>query len=35
MKKHCILTGYYIDFYELTKQSVYLGASYANARARM
>ena len=35
MKKHCILTGYYRDYYEQTKQSVYLGASYANAHARL
>ena len=29
------ITGYYRDYYELTKQSVYLGHSYAHARARM
>jgi len=34
MKKHCILRGHYRDYYELTKQSVYLGDSYANAHAR-
>jgi len=35
MRKHCVLIGYYRDYYELTKQSVYLGCSYANAHARL
>ena len=29
------ITGYYRDFYELTKQNVYLGHSYANAKSRL
>ena len=29
------LTGHYRDYYELTKQSVYLGHSYAHATHRM
>ena len=34
-KKHCVITGYYRDYYELTKQSMYLGRSYRHALSRM
>ena len=34
-EKHCVITGYYRDYYELTKQSMYLGRSYAHAHSRM
>ena len=37
--EYCIktlkITGYYRDFYELTKQNVYLGHSYSHAKSRM
>ena len=34
-KQHYVLIGHYRDYYELTKQSVYLGSSYANAHSRL
>ena len=34
-ERHWVITGYYRDFYELTKQNVYLGRSYAHAHSRM
>ena len=34
-ERHCVITGYYRDYYELTKQSMYLGRSYAHAHSRM
>ena len=34
-ERHCAITGYYRDYYELTKQSMYLGRSYAHAHSRM
>ena len=33
--KHCEITGYYRDYYDMTKQSVYLGDGYVNAKSRM
>ena len=35
LKKHYTITGYYRDYYELTKQSVYLGSCYATAHLRL
>jgi len=35
MKKHCVITGYYRSYYNQSKQSVYLGGSYANAHASL
>ena len=34
-EKHCVITGHYRDYYELTKQNVYLGRSYRHALSRM
>ena len=34
-EKPMTIIGYYRDYYELTKQSMYLGRSYANALSRM
>jgi len=34
-KKHYVLSGYYRDYYDSTKQIVYLGNSYATAFTRM
>ena len=38
-REHCVkpmkIIGHYRDYYELTKQNVYLGRSYANALSRM
>ena len=34
-EKHCVITGHYRDYYELTKQNVYLGRSYRHAHSRM
>ena len=34
-KKHCTIYGYYRNFYDQSKQSVYLGRSYSSAHARM
>ena len=34
-KRHWVITGHYRDYYKLTKQSVYLGRSYAHAHSRM
>ena len=37
--EHCVkpmkIIGHYRDYYELTKQNVYLGRSYANAHSRL
>ena len=39
--KHCskkqryVLVGHYRDYYELTKQSIYLGSSYVTAHSRL
>ena len=37
--EYCIkpmkITGYYRDFYELTKKNMYLGRSYAKAHSRL
>ena len=35
LKKHCVLSGRYRDYYDSTKQIVYIGNSYATAFARM
>ena len=35
MKKHCFIFGYYRDYYDQSKQSVFLGSSYENAHARL
>ena len=34
-ERHCAITGYYRDYYELTKQSMYQGHSYRHAHSRM
>ena len=35
MKKHCFIYGYYRDYYDQSKKSVFLGSSYENAHERM
>ena len=34
-ERQCVITGYYRDYYELTKQNVYLGHSYKHALSRL
>ena len=34
-KKHCTIYGYYRNYYDHSKQRVYLGRSYSSAHARM
>ena len=34
-ERHWEITGHYWDYFELTKQNVYLGRSYAHAHSRM